>query len=302
MVAMAISFIRSMCTLTASKGRLALFECRYFLPARLSTKCRNVTFHVGEGVQLEDGLVRIPLYNFVYTKSILQGHAGDQLLPVSLSGSTTLNVTLNNMLSDLPIGLYPEVTVSPGHGSYWQETPQGAVHIPHSNATVLAAGQSLDGAVVLNLRPNPWHALGASIFPLAPGRAHETLTLYVSYDSPGGVPGTLEIPVAIRFTPSFWSLILSVLAGAITGSLLAQLGRTSGDGMKWYNAFAVALLCAGIAEVMGIVLVYSGSEFRLFGFELDPYQLLPVGVIGTLVGLVGFRNADDFLKRFKKQP
>jgi hypothetical protein len=95
---------------------------------------------------------------------------------------------------------------------------------------------------------------------------------------------------------------LSVFVGAIAGSLLAQLGKTSVDGMKWYKAFVVALLCAGIAEVLGIMLVYGGSEFRLFGFELDPYQLLPVGAIGALVGLVGFRNADDFLKLLKKQP
>jgi len=284
------------------QGQRCAFRVQVLPSGTFIDKMQDVTFHVGEGAQLEDGLVRIPLYNFVYAKSILQGHAGDQLSPVSLSGSTTLDVTLNNTLSDLPIGLYPEVMVSPGHGSYWQGTPQAAVHIPRSNSTVLDAGQSLDGAVVLDLRPNPWHALGASIFPLAPGKAHETLTLYVSYDSPGGVPGTLEIPVAIRFSPSFWSLILSVFVGAIAGSLLAQLGKTSVDGMKWYKAFVVALLCAGIAEVLGIMLVYGGSEFRLFGFELDPYQLLPVGAIGALVGLVGFRNADDFLKLLKKQP
>jgi hypothetical protein len=67
------------------------------------------------------------------------------------------------------------------------------------------------------------------------------------------------------------------LVGAIAGSLLAQLGKKTGvDGMKWYEAFGVALLASGIAEVLGIMLVYGGSEFRLFGFELDPYQLLPV--------------------------
>jgi hypothetical protein len=159
----------------------------------------------------------------------------------------------------------------------------------------------VDGAVVLNLRPNPWHALGASIFPLAPDQPHETLTLYVNYDSPGGIPGTLEIPVAIRYHPSFWSLILSVLVGAAVGSLLAQLVMAKNvDGMKWYRAFAVALLASGIAEVLGIMLVYGGSEFRLFGFELDPYQLLPVAAVGALVGLVGFRNADSFLKLFQK--
>jgi len=266
-------------------------------------KVVDVSFHVGEGAQLEDGVIRIPLYNIVYSRSLLQGHPGAKLSPVSLSGATMLDITLSNTLPDLTIGLYPDVTVSPGHQSYWQDNPQAAVRLPRSGSRVLDGGQIVDGAVVLSLRPNPWHALGASIFPLAPDQPHENLTLYVNYDTPGGIPGTLEIPVAIRFRPSFWSLILSVLAGAVVGSLLAQLiKKGNGDGIKWYKAFAVALLASGIAEVLGIIMVYGGSEFRLFGFELDPYQLLPVGAIGALVGLVGFRNADDFLKLFKKQP
>lgn len=285
----------------SGKGQSCGFRVQVLPSGTFVDKMADVSFHVGEGAQLEDGVVRIPLYNFVYSKSILQGHAGAQLSPVSLSGGTTLDVTLNNTLSDLPIGLYPAVTVSPGHESYWQGNPQAAVHFPRSDSKVLDAAQTLDGAVVLNLRPNPWHALGASIFPLAPNQPHETVTLYVNYDTPGGVPGTLEIPVAIRFRPSFWSLILSVLVGAIAGSLLAQLiKKTNADAMKWYKAFAVALLASGIAEVLGIILVYGGSEFRLFGFELDPYQLLPVAAVGALVGLLGFRNADDFLKLFQK--
>ncbi len=271
-------------------------------------KVADVSFHVGEGAQLEDGVIRIPLYNFVYSKPILQGHAGAKLSPVSLSGGTKLDVTLSNTLPDLAIGLYPDVSVSPGHESYWQGTPQATVQLPRSGSRVLDVAQTLDGAVVLNLHPNPWHALGASIFPLAPDQPHETLTLYVNYDTPGGIPGSLEIPIAIRFRPSFWSLLLSVFVGAIAGSLLAQLVRKksvdamkkNAYGRKWYEAFAVALLASAIAEVLGIVMVYGGSEFRLFGFELDPYQLLPVAAVGALVGLFGFRNADDFLKRFQK--
>jgi hypothetical protein len=285
----------------SGNGQSCRFRVQVLPSGTFVDKMADVSFHVGEGAQLEDGVVRIPLYNFVYPKSILQGHAETKISPANLSGGTTLDITLINALSDLPIGLYPDATVSLGHPSYWEGTPQAAVHFPSTASRVLAAAQTLDGAVVLNLRANPWHALGASIFPLAPDQPHETVTLYVNYDTPGGVPGTLEIPVAIRFRPSFWSLILSVLIGAIVGSLLAQLTKkTNADGMKWYKAFAVALLASGIAEVLGILLVYGGSEFRLFGFELDPYQLLPVGAVGALVGLVGFRNANDFLKLFQK--
>ncbi len=287
--------------LNSGKGQRCGFRVQVLPSGTFLDKMADVSFHVGEGAQLEDGVVRIPLYNFVYSKSILEGHASTQLSPVSLSGGTTLDVTLKNTLSDLPIGLYPDVKVSPGHGLYWQGAPQAVVQLPRNGSRILDPAQTLDGAVVLNLHPNPWHSLGASIFPLAPDKPHETVTLYVNYDTPGGIPGTLEIPVAIRFRPSFWSLILAVLVGAIAGSLLGQFGKNPDvDSTKWYKAFGVALLASGIAEVLGIMLVYGGSEFRLFGFELDPYQLLPVGAIGALVGLVGFRNADDFLKFFQK--
>src|ERR1017187_3733077 len=284
------------------KGQRCGFRVQVLPSGTFVDKMADVSFHVGEGAQLEDGVVRIPLYNFIYSKSILEGNASTQLSPVSLSGGTTLSVTLKNTLADLPIGLYPDVKVSPAHELYWQGPPLALVQLPRSGSRLLDPAQTLDAAVVLNLNPNPWHSLGASIFPLGPDKPHETVTLYVNYDTPGGIPGTLEIPVAIRFRPSFWSLILAVLVGAIAGSLLAQLGKKTGvDGMKWYKAFGVALLTSGIAAVLGLMLVYGGSEFRLFGFELDPYRLLPVGTIGALVGLVGFRNADDFLKLFQKQ-
>jgi hypothetical protein len=278
------------------------FRVQVLPSGTFSDRMSDVSFQVGEGAQLEDGSVRIPLYNFVYAKPILQGSSGMQLTPVSLSGETSAYLTLSNQLADLPIGLYPSMKVSPSHQSDWQGDQQAALQLPLTGSSLLGAGQALDRAVVLSLHPNPWHALGASIFPLAPDKPHETLTVYVHYDTPGGIPQFLEIAVPIRFQPSFWSLILSVLVGAIVGSLLAQLvKKANAPGMKWYRAFAVALLASAIAEVLGIVLVYGGSEFRLFGFELDPYQLLPVAAIGALVGLVGFRNADDFLKLFNRQ-
>jgi hypothetical protein len=232
---------------------------------------------------------------------MLQGHPSASLLTANLSGTTTLSVSLSNVLKDLQIGLYDDPTVSDNHNDYWLETPKASLHLPRSGSKLLNAGQTIDGAVTVQLRSNAWHALGASIFPLAADQPHETMTLYVNYDTPGGIPSTLEIPVAIRFKPSFWSLLLAVLIGAIAGSLLAQLVRKSGaPTMRWYVAFGIALFASAIAEVLGLVLVYGGSEFRLFGLQLDPYQLLPVVAVGALVGLAGFRNADDFVKLFRK--
>ena len=256
-------------------------------------------FELSDGGQMEQGIIHIPLYNLVYSKAMLQSGGNGKPTAVSLSGVTTLEFTLTNALGDLPIGLYPDPSISPSHASYWTDAPKAELHLPRSGSTLLNPGQTINDAVTVTLRSNAWHALGASIFPLAADQPHETMTMYVNYDSPGGIASTLEIPIAIRFRPSFWSLILAVLVGAIIGSLLAQLiKKKDADSLEWYKAFVVALLGSTLAEVIGIVLAYGGSEFRLLGFELDPYQLLPVVVIGGLVGLVGFRNATDFLKLF----
>ena len=171
---MAISFIP--CMYTRNRASCA-FRVQVLPSGTFVDKMQDVTFHVGEGAQLEDGLVRIPLYNFVYAKSILQGHARDQLSPVSLSGRHD-------------VGRHPEqhalrftdrfVPRGDGLSGTWVILARNPAscggHIPAPTRPCSMSGQSLDGAVVLDFH-NPWHALGASIFPLAPGKAHE-LTLY----------------------------------------------------------------------------------------------------------------------------
>jgi hypothetical protein len=106
----------------------------------------------------------------------------------------------------------------------------------------------------------------------------------------------------VRFRPSFWNLALAVLIGAFIGSGLGLLlsKKDPAATLEWYKAMLIALGLGIIAEALGMILVNGNSEFRLLGFELDPYQLLPASLIGVLVGLVGFRSADDFLGLFKK--
>ncbi len=41
-----------------------------------------------------------------------------------------------------------------------------------------------------------------------------------------------------------------------------------------------------------MVAVQNQSKFMLFGFDVDPWQSLPVLLIGALMGLLGIRAAD----------
>jgi len=119
------------------------------------------------------------------------------------------------------------------------------------------------------------------------------------------LPGTLPVSVSVRFKPSIWGLILAVLLGSLFGSVLYQLYQRiskQDSNVSWYALYGLGLAAGVIAEFLALVLVMGNSQFRLLGFELDPYQLLPAGLIGALIALVGCRNSGDLLKLLKQNP
>jgi hypothetical protein len=259
----------------------------------------DVTVHIkNEGGEIEDGSVTVPLHNSSYREPILRAEPPSPFASVSLSGQYPVAVKISNLLHDLPVSL-TAIRVSVDHPTEWQVQPQGRFNL--SQAGQLQPGQTLDAGVEVNLVPNRWHALGASIFPIAPDKAQETVHLSIDFNTPGGIPGTLEVPLTLRFKPSFWNLAFAVVIGALVGSGVGLLFPTGGDRLQWYKAVPIAIALGIIAEVVGMILVNGNSEFRLLGFELDPYQLLPASLVGVLVGLAGFRSADAFLGMFKKK-
>jgi len=258
----------------------------------------DVAFRVDDDGRLEDGTIRIPLYNTVSTKQILDRQV-PSLAEVSLSGESSIEIGISNTLPDLQVGLYKDIAVHSERPDLWQDPPQAVLQLPRPGPALLQPGQKLATGILLTLNPKPWRALGTSMFPLASEKPHATLTLHLNYDTPGGIPGTLEIPVPIRFRPSFWSLLFAVVVGSLLGAVFARLVSTQAT--KWYKAFSVAVIAALLVEVVGMLLVSAKSEFRLFNIDLDPYQLSPALVVGAFVGVYGFRKTDDLLSLLKKK-
>jgi hypothetical protein len=259
----------------------------------------DVSFHVKDGAASEDGTIRIPVYNSSY-QSVLQVDPANPFATVSLSGSSPVNVKLTNLL-ELPVSI-DDITAQADHPNYWQVAPKAVFQSSPPGGTTLQPKQMLDNGIEIIVVPNSWHALGASIFPLARDKEQETVHLNVNFHTPGGVLGTIEKTVPLRLKPSFWNLALAVCIGALIGSGLALLlpKKPSGDSLAWWKAMLIALGFGIVAEALAIILIEGNSEFRLFSFELDPYQLMQASLIGALVGLKGFRSADDFLNLFKK--
>jgi hypothetical protein len=53
----------------------------------------------------------------------------------------------------------------------------------------------------------------------------------------------------------------------------------------------VSLAGACLAELIGTALIYGGSKFVLFTFELDPYHIPQVTLMAALVGWRGLEYA-----------
>ena len=69
---------------------------------------------------------------------------------------------------------------------------------------------------------------------------------------------------------------------------------------RWPRAALAALVAGVIFELFGILAVQNNSKFMLFGFDFDPWQSLPVLVLGVLMGLLGLgaaRHLQDFVNK-----
>ncbi|HEV7766326.1 MAG TPA: hypothetical protein VGQ76_15080, partial [Thermoanaerobaculia bacterium] len=105
----------------------------------------------------------------------------------------------------------------------------------------------------------------------------------------------LAIAVPVRFVPWPPFLFFVAIVGAFVGTLVPPAARKR----KWkdfWRAVATAVIVTVIVQAFAMVLVANNSEFRLLGFELDPFQMLPATLLGVLIGLGGFKSLEALRK------
>jgi hypothetical protein len=263
----------------------------------------DVSFTVVDGAIHEDGVITIILHPNSYSKPILEytidsAQLSGGVQEAGLNSETTVYVSVENPLSAVQVELTGNVQPTMYNSRYWRSPPSVTGSIQQTEKSLL--GPKGKTHLMVALQPDAWHALGSSILPIGPGKSHDTIILSLDYKTPGGAPGTLEIKIPVQFRPSLLGLLLAMFIGTLVGSALGRCipVKDPKDRLHWYQAYAVALLAAIMAEGIGLLVFVGGkSEFKLFEFELDPFQLLPAGIIGALVGLVAFRNARDILEK-----
>lgn len=223
--------------------------------------------------------------------SLVTVKARDALSSVSLAGASEILLTVKNASKhavQLPAGA---VTVDADQPELWAVAP--AVSPSPLPLTIEAQREA---SFRLTLKPSTWQAVQKSIVPSANGNAHTTVRVHMAYANPlfRQRESVAEAAVDVRFRPSLVSLGVALAVGVMLGSLIPLLSRRSSIG-RWSRATAVALVAAIVLEAVGMFLVAFDSQFKVFGFDLDPWQTLPVVLLGISNGLLGL----EAVKRLK---
>jgi hypothetical protein len=202
-----------------------------------------------------------------------------QIPTLDLSEPGTIPISIEN-LSKMGVTVTGRIETTFTHPEYW-ENPDSAT-IQDGNDLHLAPGEKR--TVYLHTQPKRFRALIATLKTFKPTEPHADLTSKFSYSSDvGGSIRSLSATHKVRFEPSIQSLALALLCGSLLGTLAGQFLPKMWKGWRMaLNRTLRGLVFSTVAEVLALLLVGLGSRFVIFTFDLDPWQVLPVTVIGLL--------------------
>jgi hypothetical protein len=240
----------------------------------------RVSFHVKSGANSLAGSILMPVYNAA-AGNLLGTEKQADLAYVSVSGTTPLQIALNNVAETLPIAV-TDVAVLPDCPKCWTRI---ASNVSDKNPLVIDPGTST--TLPLSLSPSTIPALLAGAVAIRTDLPHDTLALTLTYHTvPGGTDRRQTILAKVRFGPGLFGLALA-LCGGIALGLAAQYlltGKLGKENERALHAIFSALVLGMIAEFIGIMLTaYGNSRLVLFGLDIDPRQLFPAFILAMLV-------------------
>jgi uncharacterized membrane protein YeaQ/YmgE (transglycosylase-associated protein family) len=249
---------------------------------------QDLQFTIGEGNRTEQGQLRLPLHSLSGEHS-LSATPASGIVEVRLGSIQPVALELANRLPDME-QVIQSVSLVYDEPALW-ETPE--IHLAPNLRIRDSGTQPLAG---LNVRAKPLKVIPTTFLRT---RGYDTgLTVHITYAAQaGGRPKDLALPFKVRFTPSPLHILLTLVVGAFIGALARQLSQKWRKPFKgWLAAILAAFVGAFILELLGIVLVLTHCEFKLFGLQLDPFQLPQVTLLAVLVGVFGI-DISEFLQQ-----
>lgn len=260
----------------------------------------------------DSGSLRLPVHG-ISSDPFLASGLSEKPVRLQIGGGETISIDLTNRLQDLDVLVGGELRVSTDKPGLWAGLPTAALEPPLGQGEEfrLRPGSTAPGKVKLKPVPVRSKALLAAFFPFKKKQqsanqgaeeedlagVHDRITVYVPYRTQGGLKREHAVTVPIRFRPSAFELLIAVGLGALLGNL-APWSRRERSLKNWLRGAGSAVVMGIVAWLVAVFLVENDSQLRILGTELDPYQILPVGLLGLVVGLWGFKGVDVLNKIF----
>lgn len=240
----------------------------------------RVSFHVKSAANSLPGSILMPVYNAT-SGNLLGVEKQTDLAYVSVSGTTPLQIALNNIADSLPIAV-TDVALSEDCPQCWSRV---ASTVSAQNPLVVDPGGTV--TLPLSLSPSTIPALLQGALAIKSDVPHDTLAVTLTYHTvPGGMDRRETIPARVRFGPGLFGLALALCGGIALGLAAKYLltGKLGNDNERAVHAILSTLVLGIVAEFIGIMLTaYGNSRLVLFGLDIDPRQLFPAFILAMLV-------------------
>ncbi len=262
-------------------------------------RSETVHFTVRVGTKTDDGALDVPLHS-IASRDFIEITSVTTPAKVDLSQSTGIELSLHSLLADQDLLVEPAIQATASHPAYWVSTTNVKLQDAASK-DVIRIHPGDTSLVRVQLEPQKFPTLMATLGSVKPDAVHETVTAVLSYRSDlGGVQRTKPVNIAVRFVPSLISLIVALFSGSLLGTLAAQFLPGTWKGSKaMVHMAGRGIIFSFVAELFAMLLVALGSKFVILQFDLDPWQFLPVFFIGFAVS--GGKEVLSYIGLVKQQ-
>lgn len=236
----------------------------------------------------ESGKIRLPIFGSVASDA-LASTTSSAPVPVFLASEKVIPVPVRNSSKSMPVEVR-NVRISPEDPGLWKK-PAAVPFKPF----VLDPGAAVGENVQIRLIPRTTSAIASAMVPGGSSKKDDTIKVSIEYATKGRSARELSMAIPVRFVPWPPLLFLATIVGACVGTLVPPAARKR-QWQDFWKALGSGTIVAVIVEAFAMLLVANNSQFKLLGFDLDPFQLLPAALIGVLVGLAGFRSLEALRK------
>ena len=196
--------------------------------------------------------------------------------PISMGGSSRMTLGIKSKLSSLHLTVDRDIKITPTIcPDCWGQFSAKVLH-EH-----LGTDQST--SLIIDAQPNTMAAFKRNSFEFNSGSTQEWLVVTIlSAADNGGLEIPQDFRIPIRFTPPKQYLFLSIAVGAAIGCLIGFMISLIAPPRLTMTNVAVQFAIAIVVWLLALALFATKTKVTVFGYDLDPTQIVPAGLIALL--------------------